>query len=148
MVVDHRKYWTEDLVKTYISFLYDLQVEPFASLASAVRGSVPRLLINRDLVGPFAWGSPRRNDVGELGDVVSGVSKLADALGWTEELKALGAAETNKVGNWSVHEQHSQTHTHIHTHTHSHIHIHTHAHTYRHMHINKMVFRTANNHCK
>ncbi|XP_031425122.1 NAD-dependent protein deacetylase sirtuin-3, mitochondrial isoform X2 [Clupea harengus] len=73
-----------------------LEVEPFASLASAVRGSVPRLLINRDLVGPFAWGSPRRNDVGELGDVVSGVSKLADALGWTEELKALGAAETNK----------------------------------------------------
>ncbi|XP_062405300.1 NAD-dependent protein deacetylase sirtuin-3, mitochondrial isoform X2 [Sardina pilchardus] len=73
-----------------------LEVEPFASLAGAVRGSVPRLLVNRDLVGPFAWGSPRPNDVTELGDVVSGVSKLADAVGWTEELKALIAAETKK----------------------------------------------------
>ncbi|XP_048119381.1 NAD-dependent protein deacetylase sirtuin-3, mitochondrial isoform X3 [Alosa alosa] len=73
-----------------------LEVEPFASLTGAVRGSVPRLLVNRDLVGPFAWGSPRPNDVAELGDVVSGVSKLADAVGWTEELKALIAAETKK----------------------------------------------------
>lgn len=72
-------------------------MEPFASLAGAVRGSVPRLLINRDLVGPFAWGSPRPNDVAELGDVVCGVSRLADAVGWTEELKALIAAERKKV---------------------------------------------------
>lgn len=73
-----------------------LEVEPFASLAGAVRGSVPRLLINRDLVGPFAWGSPRHNDVAELGDVVSGVSRLADAVGWAEELKALITAGRKK----------------------------------------------------
>ncbi|KAI1903952.1 hypothetical protein AGOR_G00000700 [Albula goreensis] len=74
-----------------------LEVEPFASLAGAVRGSVSRLLINRDLVGPFAWGNPRYNDVAELGDVVGGVRKLADALGWTQELDALMAAEGEKT---------------------------------------------------
>ncbi|KAL7866535.1 hypothetical protein AOLI_G00143490 [Acnodon oligacanthus] len=70
-----------------------LEVEPFASLAGAVSGSVPRLLINRDLVGPFVWGPPRNNDVAELGDVVSGVKKLAEALGWMPELEALMAAQ-------------------------------------------------------
>lgn len=63
-------------------------MEPFASLAGAVRGSVPRLLINRDLVGPFAYGS-RSNDVAELGDVVSGVRKLAESLGWMSQLEAI-----------------------------------------------------------
>lgn len=72
-----------------------LEVEPFASLAGAVRSSVPRLLINRDLVGPFTW-SRRPNDVVQLGDVVSGVQALVDALGWTRELDALMAASTEK----------------------------------------------------
>ncbi|XP_071394876.1 NAD-dependent protein deacetylase sirtuin-3, mitochondrial [Centroberyx affinis] len=73
-----------------------LEVEPFASLAGAVRGSVPRLLINRDAVGPFAWGNPRPSDVVQLGDVVSGVQALVRALGWTQELDALmeAGAET------------------------------------------------------
>ncbi|XP_027871501.1 NAD-dependent protein deacetylase sirtuin-3, mitochondrial isoform X2 [Xiphophorus couchianus] len=68
-----------------------LEVEPFASLAGAVRSSVPRLLINRNLVGPFAWGR-RPHDVTQLGDVVSGVKELVDALDWTRELDALMAA--------------------------------------------------------
>lgn len=77
-----------------------LEVEPFASLAGAVRASVPRLLINRDLVGPFAWGSPRHNDVAQLGDVVSGVSKLACALGWQDDLQALMASKSKKSEEW------------------------------------------------
>lgn len=68
-----------------------LEVEPFGSLATAVRSSVPRLLINRDLVGPFAWGTQRPSDVAQLGDVVSGVGTLAHAIGWTRELDALMA---------------------------------------------------------
>ncbi|XP_029315941.1 NAD-dependent protein deacetylase sirtuin-3, mitochondrial isoform X2 [Cottoperca gobio] len=73
-----------------------LEVEPFASLAGEVRSSVPRLLINRDLVGPFAW---RRwpHDVVQLGDVVSGVKALVDALGWTQELDALMEAGAGKA---------------------------------------------------
>lgn len=65
-------------------------MEPFASLAGAVRGSVPRLLINRDLVGPFAWGR-RPGDVVQLGDVVSGVQELVDTIGWRQEMELLMA---------------------------------------------------------
>ncbi|MBN3324025.1 SIR3 deacetylase, partial [Atractosteus spatula] len=74
-----------------------LEVEPFASLAGAVRSSVPRVLINRDLVGPFAYPSPRPNDVVEQGDVITGVQKFVDTLGWGEELNKLIAVETEKV---------------------------------------------------
>ncbi|XP_046897701.1 NAD-dependent protein deacetylase sirtuin-3, mitochondrial [Hypomesus transpacificus] len=74
-----------------------LEVEPFASLAGAVRRSVPRLLINRDLVGPFAWGTSWPNDVVHLSDVVSGVRALSDALGWTVELETLITAESEKA---------------------------------------------------
>lgn len=76
-------------------------MEPFASLAGAVRGSVPRLLINRDLVGPFAWRR-RPHDVVQLGDVVGGVRALVDALGWTRELDVLMAASAQKVSTCSV----------------------------------------------
>ncbi|CAK6979260.1 NAD-dependent protein deacetylase sirtuin-3%2C mitochondrial [Scomber scombrus] len=95
-------FFGEELPQNFFKYLTDfpladlliimgtsLEVEPFASLSGAVRGSVPRLLINRDLVGPFAWSSSRPHDVAQLGDVVSGVEALADALGWTQELKAL-----------------------------------------------------------
>ncbi|XP_069580679.1 NAD-dependent protein deacetylase sirtuin-3, mitochondrial [Brachyistius frenatus] len=97
-------FFGEELPRNFFKYLRDfpladllivmgtsLEVEPFASLAGAVRSSVPRLLINRDPVGPFAW-SRRPHDVVQLGDVVSGVQALADALGWTQELHALMAA--------------------------------------------------------
>ncbi|XP_008308442.1 NAD-dependent protein deacetylase sirtuin-3, mitochondrial [Cynoglossus semilaevis] len=96
-------FFGEELPQHFLKYLTDfpladlliimgtsLEVEPFASLAGAVRSSVPRLLINRDLVGPFAWRR-RPQDVVQLGDVVSGVQALVDVLGWTPELKALMA---------------------------------------------------------
>ncbi|XP_032005128.1 NAD-dependent protein deacetylase sirtuin-3, mitochondrial isoform X11 [Hylobates moloch] len=73
-----------------------LEVEPFASLTEAVRSSVPRLLINRDLVGPLAW-HPRSRDVAQLGDVVHGVERLVELLGWTEEMRDLVQRETGKL---------------------------------------------------
>lgn len=76
--------------------LCGLQVEPFASLTGAVRSSVPRLLINRDLVGPFAW-TRRPQDVVQLGDVISGVQALIDALGWEQELQSLMAADAKST---------------------------------------------------
>lgn len=87
-------------------------MEPFASLAGAVRDSVPRLLINRDLMGPFAWGTPRHNDVAQLGDVVGGVQMLADALGWNHQLEALMAANAKKVGYGKSYDLHT-CHVHI-----------------------------------
>ncbi|XP_010864581.2 NAD-dependent protein deacetylase sirtuin-3, mitochondrial isoform X2 [Esox lucius] len=102
-------FFGEELPPHFFSYLKDfpladlliimgtsLEVEPFASLAGAVRSSVPRLLLNRDLVGPFTWGTPRRNDVAQLGDVVGGVQALVDALGWNHELEALMAAGAEK----------------------------------------------------
>uniref|UniRef100_A0A2K6FJQ5 Sirtuin 3 n=1 Tax=Propithecus coquereli TaxID=379532 RepID=A0A2K6FJQ5_PROCO len=74
----------------------DFWVEPFASLSEAVRSSVPRLLINRDLVGPLAW-RPRSRDVAQLGDVVHSVERLVELLGWTEELQDLIQRETGKL---------------------------------------------------
>ncbi|XP_074740859.1 NAD-dependent protein deacetylase sirtuin-3, mitochondrial isoform X2 [Strix uralensis] len=74
----------------------DLRVEPFASLAGAVRSPVPRVLINRDLVGPFAWRQ-RRNDIAQLGDVVRGVERLVELLGWTGEMQALIRREEAKL---------------------------------------------------
>uniref|UniRef100_F6PS90 NAD-dependent protein deacetylase n=1 Tax=Sus scrofa TaxID=9823 RepID=F6PS90_PIG len=61
-----------------------LEVEPFASLSEAVRSSVPRLLINRDL----------------LGDLVHGVKRLVELLGWTEEMQDLIQQETGKFDGW------------------------------------------------
>ncbi|KTF70921.1 hypothetical protein cypCar_00048815 [Cyprinus carpio] len=103
-------FFGEELPQQFFSYLTDfpiadllivmgtsLEVEPFASLAGAVRGSVSRLLINRDLVGPFAWGSQRHNDVAELGDVVSGVKKLVELLGWKQELEALMNVGGDKI---------------------------------------------------
>ncbi|XP_032127355.1 NAD-dependent protein deacetylase sirtuin-3, mitochondrial isoform X2 [Sapajus apella] len=74
----------------------DFWVEPFASLTEAVRSSVPRLLINWDLVGPLAW-HPRSRDVAQLGDVVQSVERLVELLGWTEEMRDLVQRETGKL---------------------------------------------------
>lgn len=102
-------FFGEELPKHFFKYLKDfpradlliimgtsLEVEPFASLAGAVRKSIPRLLINRDVVGPFAWGTPRPNDVVHQGDVISGVRILTDTLGWTQKLEALLADSAEK----------------------------------------------------
>ncbi|XP_053305048.1 NAD-dependent protein deacetylase sirtuin-3, mitochondrial [Spea bombifrons] len=65
-----------------------LEVEPFASLVYAARASIPRVLINRDPVGPFLSG-PHGLNVMELGDVTAGIKRFAQMLGWEQELKEL-----------------------------------------------------------
>ena len=62
-----------------------LAVQPFASLPGFCRDGVPRLLINNERVGGL--GS-RADDVLVLGDCDQGVHKLAEALGWLEELES------------------------------------------------------------
>lgn len=63
-----------------------LSVQPFATLPSLPAESVPRLLFNMVSVGDF--GS-RLDDVVVLGDCDSGVRKLADSLGWGDELEEI-----------------------------------------------------------
>eukprot|EP00667_Euglena_gracilis_P008488 EG_transcript_8595 len=75
-----------------------LQVEPFASLMHDVRPDVPRLLLNRELVGQRAGrGRPgfrfeaadNERDVAMLTECDNGVLVLAALLGWQDELAAL-----------------------------------------------------------
>ena len=63
-----------------------LTVQPFASLPSFVKEETPRILINLERVGGLGG---RADDVLLLGDCDKGVKKLADALGWLEELEGL-----------------------------------------------------------
>lgn len=61
-----------------------LSVPPFCELPVRAADGVPRVLFNREVVGDFG---ERADDVVELGDCDSGVRKLAEMLGWGEELE-------------------------------------------------------------
>ena len=61
-----------------------LEVYPFAGVADNVPNTVPRLLVNRDLVGSFGT---RKKDHHLSGDLVNNIQILVDKLGWTEEMK-------------------------------------------------------------
>ncbi|KAG2459795.1 SIR3 deacetylase, partial [Polypterus senegalus] len=66
-----------------------LQIEPFGSIINTVRPTVPRLLLNKDHVGPFKREALKKTDVVELGDLTESVKKLVSMLGWHDELKEL-----------------------------------------------------------
>uniref|UniRef100_A0A3B3DEQ5 Si:dkey-103i16.6 n=1 Tax=Oryzias melastigma TaxID=30732 RepID=A0A3B3DEQ5_ORYME len=66
-----------------------LKIEPFASLINSVRSTVPRLLLNRNAVGPFERIPLRRGDHMELGDLADSVRKFAELLGWDGEIQEL-----------------------------------------------------------
>lgn len=63
-----------------------LLVHPFAGLPRRAREGVPRVLFNLERVGDMGT---RADDVLVLGDCDSGIRKLADELGWRDELEAL-----------------------------------------------------------
>ena len=73
-----------------------MTVQPFASLPSLCEDGVPRLLINLQRVGDL--GS-RPDDVLLLEDCDSGVKKLADHLGWGQDLASL--RDQTKVSTFS-----------------------------------------------
>lgn len=63
-----------------------LTVQPFAGLPDLTKDDTPRVLFNMERVGTL--GS-RPDDVLALGDCDSNVRKLADELGWRDELEGL-----------------------------------------------------------
>ena len=99
------EFWKCDLL---IILGTSLVVQPFASLAKRVGNGCPRLLINRDEIGEsemsgmlswlldpkFKIGIDSR-DVFYQGDVDDGCLKLAELLGWKEDLEKL-LEEENK----------------------------------------------------
>lgn len=61
-----------------------LQVHPFAGLPNMADEDVPRVLFNLERVGSFGT---QADDVMVLGDCDAGIRKLADELGWRDELE-------------------------------------------------------------
>ncbi|XP_077994406.1 uncharacterized protein LOC144448127 [Glandiceps talaboti] len=94
-------FFGEDLPRRFYYYLKDfpqcdllivmgtsLEVYPFAGIVDSTRSYIPRLLINRQSVGPFA-SRTRFNDATEIGDIVEGVKKLARVLGWKKGMEDL-----------------------------------------------------------
>ena len=90
-----------------------LEVEPFNGLVDMVRSTSPRLLINRDLVGPFSEKRKRlaraAPDLAIKGDLVAGVKRLSALAGWSNDLDV---AERTFSENWkSKHREERQAST-------------------------------------
>ncbi|KAI8334598.1 DHS-like NAD/FAD-binding domain-containing protein [Chlamydoabsidia padenii] len=92
-----------------------LQVQPFAALIDNVPDYTPRLLINKDIAGvhhsphhgfDFKWKYGKKRDAVILGDCDEGIEKLADLLGWKDELDRLHEKETKKLKErWAAEQQ-------------------------------------------
>lgn len=78
-----------------------LQVYPFSSLVDQVDETCPRLLINRDPVGDWECyqDDPEANyrDVYFQGNCDDGCTKLANLLGWRDDLDKLIDDESQKA---------------------------------------------------
>lgn len=96
-------FFGEDLPKRFFYYLKDLpqcdmviimgtslEVYPFAGIVNSARGYIPRVLINREAVGPFARPSSGRfNDLAVTGDLLESVQKFARVLGWKKAMEDL-----------------------------------------------------------
>eukprot|EP00941_MAST-03F_sp_MAST-3F-sp1_P002682 g2682.t1 len=66
-----------------------LQVLPFCTLPDLARKQTPRLLINRELVGPWLGKRRRGKDIAEIGNCDDVCEKMVNLLGWKNEFQAL-----------------------------------------------------------
>lgn len=68
-----------------------LSVQPFYSLLQQVRENVPRLLINREAVGPFRFCNMESclRDVFIQAECDDGVIEFCQQLGWEDELRTI-----------------------------------------------------------
>uniref|UniRef100_A0A8C6SJ89 NAD-dependent protein deacetylase n=1 Tax=Neogobius melanostomus TaxID=47308 RepID=A0A8C6SJ89_9GOBI len=84
---------TQDFPKADLLLIMgtSLQVNqlPFASLVNTVRSAVPRLLLNRDAVGPFTKVPPRKKDFVELGNLEDLVRTFAQMLDWNKDIEEM-----------------------------------------------------------
>ncbi|XP_071831999.1 NAD-dependent protein deacetylase sirtuin-3-like isoform X2 [Apostichopus japonicus] len=96
-------FFGEDLPKRFFYYLKDLpqcdmviimgtslEVYPFAGIVNSARGYIPRILINREAVGPFARPKTGRfNDLAVTGDLLENVQKFTRVLGWKKAMEDL-----------------------------------------------------------
>ena len=67
-----------------------LQVAPVSNIPEQVPTRCRRMLLNRELVGPFSSRSSKRpHDLHHLGDCDDSIRSLAHALGWRDELEEM-----------------------------------------------------------
>ncbi|XP_052800890.1 uncharacterized protein LOC128231753 isoform X2 [Mya arenaria] len=94
-------FFGEDLPRRFYSYMKDmlqtdlvlvmgtsLEVQPFAGIIDTVRQNIPRVLFNREAVGPFRFNR-RAQDIVAAGDLVDGMVKFASQVGWSEDMKQL-----------------------------------------------------------
>jgi len=77
-----------------------LVVQPFAGMIHEVRGDIPRLLINLESVGQYELDYEKKDNVRDVfwkGTCDDGSYRLAELLGWKEELKDLMDREWKKL---------------------------------------------------
>ncbi len=72
-----------------------LKVEPFASIIEECPKTVPRVLMNKHLVGPFKKrkNATSKKDVAILGDLIDLIDMFVQNIGWKEELNELMTRE-------------------------------------------------------
>ncbi|KAK6191844.1 hypothetical protein SNE40_003433 [Patella caerulea] len=75
-----------------------LEVQPFAGIIDSVRWQVPRILFNRDVVGPFRHHR-RTKDVVADGDILQTMQKFATMIGWSDEMVEI---ITQSEGSYNV----------------------------------------------
>lgn len=84
------RFWLHEIDASLADFLIvigtSLEVYPFAGVADAVQFNIPRLLLNRTVVGSFGY---RDHDAILSGDITESIKSLASALDWTTELDEL-----------------------------------------------------------
>lgn len=104
-------FFGEDLPRKFYNFMKDmlqtdmvlvmgtsLEVQPFAGIIDTVRFNVPRVLFNREAVGPFKY-QKRAQDIVAIGDLIENMVKFAEMIGWSEDMKTL---ITKQEGNFIV----------------------------------------------
>lgn len=98
---------TQDFPKADLLLIMgtSLQIEPCASLVNTVRSTVPRLLLNRDAVGPFAKVPLRKKDYVELGNLEDLVRRFALLLGWNEDIEEMMRAQESGISSGSLSQQ-------------------------------------------
>ncbi|XP_075458352.1 NAD-dependent protein deacetylase sirtuin-3-like isoform X2 [Ascaphus truei] len=95
-------FFGEDLPKNFNGFSKDfpkadlliimgtaLEIDPFASIVNSARPNIPRLLLNRDLVGPFKKKPLKSTDVVELGELCDITKKFVHALNWQDDMEEM-----------------------------------------------------------
>ncbi|XP_041367868.1 uncharacterized protein LOC121382349 [Gigantopelta aegis] len=83
-------YYLKDMIQTDLVLVMgtSLEVYPFAGIIDNVRWNVPRVLFNRNAVGPFSHHKRTKDFLAE-GDLLETVQKFVNMMEWKDEMAQL-----------------------------------------------------------